>query len=145
EQLFRGEAVPRMEEQIVQFDGTVVDVDVASATFLDRGVTAIQVVCRDIRLEKEAAKRLRLAEEHCRQAQKMEAVGQLAGGIAHDFNNMLTIVLGYGELLLSKLPPEDPMRQFVQEILAAGERGAALTRQLLIFSRRHVASPQMVD
>jgi two-component system cell cycle sensor histidine kinase/response regulator CckA len=80
-----------------------------------------------------------------RQAQKMEAVGQLAGGIAHDFNNLLTIVTGYSELLLQMLPAEDPARGVAAEIHKAGERSAALTRQLLAFSRRQVVIPRAID
>ncbi|MFO0568601.1 MAG: PAS domain-containing protein [Polyangiaceae bacterium] len=71
---------------------------------------------------------------HC--AQKLEAIGELAGGIAHDFNNLLTVVLRYSSLVLEGIRPEDPMYVDVAEIEKAGKRAAALTRQLLAFSRR---------
>jgi nitrogen-specific signal transduction histidine kinase/CheY-like chemotaxis protein len=84
-------------------------------------------------------------EEQFRHAQKMEAVGQLAGGVAHDFNNILTAVLGYADLLLGRMPKSDPSRPAVEEIRKGGERAAALTRQLLAFSRRAATQPRVVD
>jgi len=79
------------------------------------------------------------------QAQKMEAVGQLAGGVAHDFNNVLTAIAGYAELLREDLPGEDARRGDLEEILRATDRAAALTRQLLAFSRRQVLAPRVLD
>lgn len=84
-------------------------------------------------------------ESQLMQAQKMEAVGRLAGGVAHDFNNMLTIVLGQCDLAAWTLSDNDPMNERIREIRKAGERAAALTRQLLIFSRKQVITTQLVD
>jgi two-component system cell cycle sensor histidine kinase/response regulator CckA len=83
--------------------------------------------------------------EQLRQAQKMEAIGQLAGGVAHDFNNMLTAILGYSELLTEQIGPDKPIGQDLREIKAAAERAAALTKQLLAFSRKQVFSLVAVD
>jgi two-component system, cell cycle sensor histidine kinase and response regulator CckA len=84
-------------------------------------------------------------EQQLRQSQKMEAVGQLAGGIAHDFNNLLTAINGYSELTMMRLRAEDPLRRNLEEIKKAGDRAAALTRQLLAFSRKQVLQPKVLD
>jgi two-component system, cell cycle sensor histidine kinase and response regulator CckA len=80
-----------------------------------------------------------------RQAQKMEAIGLLAGGVAHDFNNMLTAILGYSELLTEQIGPDKPIGRDLREIRMAAERAAALTKQLLAFSRKQVFSMVAVD
>ena len=87
----------------------------------------------------------RLIEERLMQAEKIESVGRLAGGIAHDFNNLLTAILGYTELLLSNRSEDDPDRIDLEEIQKAGRRAAALTQQLLAFSRKQVLMPREVD
>ena len=84
-------------------------------------------------------------EEQVIQAQKMEAVGRLAGGVAHDFNNILTAITGYTDLLLGDLPADDPRRGDVDEIHRAAQRAAALTQQLLAFSRRQVMQARVID
>ena len=84
-------------------------------------------------------------EEQLRQSQKMEAVGQLAGGIAHDFNNMLTAISGYAELLASSFDEGDPRADDVDQVRKAAAHAAALTRQLLTFSRKQVLLPQRLD
>jgi PAS domain S-box-containing protein len=87
----------------------------------------------------------RALETQLRQAQKMEAIGQLAGGVAHDFNNLLTAILGYTELVLDDLPDDSPACHDLREIQMAGERAAALTAQLLAFSRRTLLEPRVID
>jgi PAS domain S-box-containing protein len=87
----------------------------------------------------------RSLESQLRQSQKMEVVGRLAGGVAHDFNNLLTVITGYSELLLQKIGKESPMHKEVEEIKRAGERAAALTQQLLAFSRKQVIEPNVLD
>jgi PAS domain S-box-containing protein len=95
-------------------------------------------------LAQDVSERRRL-ELQFRQAQKMEAVGRLAGGIAHDFNNLMTVVTGYSEFVLKGVANDSPIRPDVEEIKKAGQRAAALTRQLLAFSRKQVHSPELLN
>ena len=112
-------------------DGTEFPVEISlSYVETTEGVFAIAFV-NDISDRKQL-------EDRLLQAQKMEAVGRLAGGVAHDFNNMLTVIAGYNRMILDDLSPLDPLRGCAEEVLKAADRAAALTQQLLAFSRRQV-------
>ncbi|NLD72605.1 MAG: PAS domain S-box protein, partial [Chloroflexi bacterium] len=87
----------------------------------------------------------RLLEDQLRQSSKMEAIGQLAGGVAHDFNNLLTVINGYSQFMVRRLPEDDPLRHDLEEIRRAGERAAKLTRQLLALSRRQDLELEIID
>ena len=84
-------------------------------------------------------------EAQLQQAQKMEAVGRLAGGIAHDFNNILGIIIGYSDLSLGLIAPDNPVNRYVEESKKAAKRAALLTKQLLAFSRKQVIFPRILD
>ena len=120
-------------------DGRRVPLEIAWRPIVRAGaVVGFEGIARDL------TERRRL-EDQLRQAQKMEAIGRLAGGIAHDFNNLLMAVTGYSELLLDRIAPTDPQYRSVEEIRKAASRAAALTRQLLMFSRKHVLEPVVLD
>lgn len=129
----------RFDYRMLHADGSIVWIDdvVQVTTDADRivGVCGLMI---DITERKKL-------EEQFHYAQKMEAVGQLAGGVAHDFNNLLTVITGYSHLLLTQLAEDDPNREAIAAVYDAGERAAALTRQLLTFSRRTAWQPTTMD
>jgi PAS domain S-box-containing protein len=104
-----------------------------------------QGMLEDITQRMAAEKKEKELEAQLRQAQKMEAFGQLAGGIAHDFNNLLSVIQNYARFAVDDLDPNDQRAQDMQEVLKASDRGAALVRQLLAFSRKDTVNPVVVD
>ena len=115
---------------------------------LARLVPAIERELREAqtRVARKAAETaLRQSEEQLRQVQKIEAIGRLAAGVAHDFNNILTAITGHSELLIRQLDADDPRRKNAEQIEKAAYRAAGLTRQLLIFSRKQVIEPRVLN
>jgi signal transduction histidine kinase len=108
---------------------------------LSRLVPAVRRAMQEV---EERAERRRLEAQFI-EAQKMEVIGHLASGVAHDFNNILAVIVGYSDLMMQDLSPDDPLRKHVGEIRHATERAAGLTRQLLIFSRRQTVQPVVLD
>lgn len=133
--------------ELTRRDGTPVWVEVNAQPIKrpDGGIAYYEGVVRNIGDRKRAEEALKASEEKLRQAQKMEAVGRLAGGVAHDFNNLLTAINGFSDLLLMSIGKEDPRRSHLEEIRKAGARAAALTGQLLSFSRKQVLAPRVID
>jgi len=119
-------------------DGKVFEVELISHQFDYAGRRVRLVVAQDI-------SERHLLEQQLRQATKMEAVGRLAGGVAHDFNNLLMVIKGHTELLMSALPPADGMSRKIMQIDRAADRAAALTKQLLAFSRMQVLQPRVMN
>jgi PAS domain S-box-containing protein len=128
------------EKEYRRSDGTIFPVELR--TYLirdDAGLpSGMWAIVRDITERKKLQAQLI-------QAQKMEAVGRLAGGVAHDYNNMLSVIMGYTELVLERLDQQDPMHADLSEVLTAAKHSRDITRQLLAFARRQTISPKVLD
>lgn len=143
----RRESFPAIENTNLHKDGHLVVLETSGAPFFDasgkfRGYRGVD---REIGARKRAEETIRRNEEHLHQVRKFEAIGRMAGGLAHHLNNLMTVVTGYSELLLTRMPEADPRHGEIMKIRAAGERAAELTGQLLAFSRLQVLRPREVD
>jgi PAS domain S-box-containing protein len=128
----------QVEMTAMREDGTEIPVEITVSRVGSDSRASVTGFVRDIRER-------RALEERLRQSQKLEAIGRLAGGVAHDFNNILMSIMGSADLLLMDLKPTDPSHSEVTEIKESVRRGAALTRQLLAFSRRQATVPRLFD
>lgn len=134
-----GQRYHSRDEQFFRKDGSRFVAEVISNPIIDRGqITGAVVSFWDITEHVQM-------ERQFLQAQKMEAVGRLAGGIAHDFNNMLGVILGYAELMMQKLDPQEALHRNADAVHKAAERAAALTLQLLAFSRKQIVQPEVIS
>jgi PAS domain S-box-containing protein len=135
----------RVEEPFAGKEGDVRWIETIRTPVIgkDGDVVGTAGVARDITERRLVEEELHRTERRLRQVQKLEAVGRLAGGVAHDFNNVLNVIVGYSEMLLRRVGPDEQRR--VREILKAAERATALTRQLLAFGRRQVIQPKVLS
>jgi two-component system, cell cycle sensor histidine kinase and response regulator CckA len=139
EELFAANRPFEIEFRLTRKDGRLAWIQSrAGAPYVRRGVAYADGILADVTDHKRLEERLRLAH-------RLESVGRLAGGVAHDFNNLLTVITGYSDAALKKLGTDDPLRAEIEEIHAAGERAADLTRQLLAFSRKQMLQPKVID
>jgi len=142
--VLRGEDTPPAVYRMRRADGSATEVEIASRPLRDdqgHPVALVSVLRDASRRREQEREHLRLRDELA-QARRMETIGNLAGGVAHDFNNLLSVMLTGSELALRGLPVDSPVRLEIEECRAAAVRAAALTRQLLAFSRRQVVAPQ---
>ncbi len=135
-----GESLAAVERTRVRKDGSRIEVVIWTAPLRD----ASGQINGTIAIDSDVTER-KVLEEQFRQSQKLEAIGRLAGGVAHDFNNLLTVISGYSEMMVLEAGGDPNLLDYAREIQYAADRAAALTAQLLAFSRRQISQPRILD
>jgi PAS domain S-box-containing protein len=146
ERLGRGEKIAPYDTNSVCKDGTIIGVSVSISPIRDSGgaVAGVSSVARDMTERNAAEAERRILEQQLQEAERLETLGRLAGGVAHDFNNLLAVIMSYAGFVADETS-QPGVRADAGKILAAAQRAEALTRQLLIFSRREVTQPEALD
>ena len=140
------EGLNNWEDKWIHRDGSFIDVSLSAAPVIEGGrAVGFVLAMHDISARKRAEEALRESEAQLRQAQKMEAVGQLTGGIAHDFNNLLSVVIGNLELILERTKADAGLAKLAEAALHGSLHGAELTQRLLAFSRKQALQPKVID
>jgi len=148
QQYLRGDTAElRLEHRLRHRDGTCRWVLARGICVRDKGQKPLRLVVShtDITGQIELRSEKKKLQEQLQQSQKLEAIGRLAGGVAHDFNNLLTVIHGYSEMVFEALDVTDPLRRDMTHVQKAAESAAALTQQLLAFSRKQLVTPKLID
>jgi PAS domain S-box-containing protein len=147
ERLRRGERVEYVETRLRRKDGSSIDVSVSASPILDASGTVVGVsaLTRDMTELNRAEAERQALEGRLHQSERLESLGQLAGGIAHDFNNLLAVIMNYAGFVIEETADRPAVLADAEEIKAAAQSAARLTRQLLIFSRRETVQTEPLD
>jgi PAS domain S-box-containing protein len=145
--IMKGTIVSGKELVRMRKDGTPIIISLSAATIndADSKVAGIMAAAIDITGQKANEIEREKLQTQLLQSQKMESIGRLAGGVAHDFNNMLGVILGYAEIAMNQVPPDQPLYSELNEIYKAAERSASLTQQLLAFARKQTINPRALN
>lgn len=142
--------VLKLEKAYLEFkhrlaDGSVRDVAVYSSSIVMKGKSFLHSIIHDVTQHKHVEKEREKLQVQLNQAQKMESIGLLAGGVAHDYNNMLSVIIGYSTILLTKKELSEKIHYDINQILNAAQRSADVTRQLLAFARKQTINPVVLN
>jgi PAS domain S-box-containing protein len=134
------------EYRVIRKDGQVLNIRTVGRIEKNAdGNPLVFATIQDITAGKQAEVEKEKLQDQLNQAQKLESIGRLAGGVAHDYNNMLSVIMGFAELALGKIPPESSLHNDLEEILTAARRSSDMTRKLLTFARKQEISPRLLN